>query len=177
MFKVNPNEDDEFLDKHYIGKSRATSSAYEWRLGDVVLTAVVILFGLQDLIMGSIFTVSPDWALGNMYSYEAADIAAAPLAVTLLEQRGAAMFETGTACLLIAIYRGMRWFQGMPFNGVIFQTTFLVNTIGRSILLGIDSSQNMDVGWYMVVGRLALSGLSLLISLWSFGIPGFRSRD
>ena len=57
----------------------------EWYLDDIVLTCVMIAGGLQDLVMGVLFWVSPNWSLEHMYSHDSTAINA--LTVALFEER------------------------------------------------------------------------------------------
>ena len=141
----------------------------QFNIDDLVLTCVMIAGGLQDLVMGVLFWVSPNWSLEHMYSHDSTAINA--LTVALFEERGAALIEAGIAALLVATYRALRWYKGEPFNGIVYQITFFVNTVGRSLILAQDfpnSNTDMDTGFYMLVGRLSLSGCALFVSLWSF---------
>jgi hypothetical protein len=156
-------------DYNVLPNSGSTQRPSEWYWDDIVLTVIMVMGGIQDLIMGALYWLSPQWVLEDWYSHDTSSIDI--LTLTLFEDRGVALVEAGIAATLITIYRTVRWYKIKSFNGVIFQITFLVNTVGRSLLLarGVPASSNdMDPGFYMLVGRLALSSFALLLSLWSF---------
>lgn len=159
--------DYQFLSQEWPAPSRAPR--HTWLLDDVMLTVIIFLGAAYDLTSGSMNLGPTEWALDNVQGINAT--LQTDELVRATRVRGASGIESGVAAVLVGTYRVARWGRAQRFNGIIFQVTFFINTMGRGLQLALEVPgfrTPMPPGFYMLIGRLSLALVAFLISLYTY---------
>ena len=139
------------------------------RWDDVLLTTLIFLGAATDLAQGALQLGPTEWALVNLNGLNSTLINDELLRATRV--RGASGIESGVAAILIGLYRVARWGKSQSFNGVVFQVTFFIGTVGRSLQLALEIpgfATPMPPSFYILVTRLAIVGFAFVLSIYTY---------